>query len=67
MVTANESIRGGNRIPLKKTVDGAVADCPGVKRVFVAQRTSAVVPMGSIDISLDKVTLAVQLLLVILV
>ena len=56
MITADQGIRGGKAIELKKMVDEAVAQCPCVKRVFVYQRTGAGVPMGPKDIVLDKVT-----------
>ena len=56
MITSNEGVRGGKVIPLKKTVDEAVEKCPNVKRVFVARRTDANVPMKSgRDIPLDEV------------
>ena len=56
MITADEGIRGGKRIPLKKTVDEAVSQCPEVETVFVAQRTGANVPMHSgRDIYLEEV------------
>ncbi|MBK9576490.1 MAG: acetate--CoA ligase [Fibrobacterota bacterium] len=42
--TADEGMRGGKRIPLKKTVDEAVSQCPSVKHVVVAERTGAQVP-----------------------
>ena len=38
-------MRGGKIIPLKRTVDAAVSNCPCVKRVLVATRTGADVPM----------------------
>jgi hypothetical protein len=38
VITADEGIRGGKTIPLKKTVDEAVALCPSVKKVFVFKR-----------------------------
>ncbi len=56
MVTTDEGVRGGKRIPLKKTVDEAVSQCPNVSTVFVAQRTGADVPMHpERDIFLDRV------------
>lgn len=39
--TADEGVRGGKRIPLKKTVNEAVAQCPTVRHVIVAERTGA--------------------------
>lgn len=57
MITADQGLRGGKIIGLKKTVDAAVQKCPSVKRVFVYQRTGADVPMGKLDIPLEKVRL----------
>ncbi|KAL8590860.1 Acetyl-coenzyme A synthetase 2-like, mitochondrial [Nucella lapillus] len=54
VVTADQGIRGGRLIQLKEAVDAAVAQCPGIKRVFVYQRTGADVRMGPKDISLEK-------------
>jgi acetyl-CoA synthetase len=45
VVTANEGLRGGKRIPLKKTVDDAVAGLAVVEKVLVARRTEVEVPM----------------------
>ncbi|XP_061183415.1 acetyl-coenzyme A synthetase 2-like, mitochondrial [Saccostrea echinata] len=52
VITADEGVRGGRSIPLKKTVDEAVSQCPSVKRVFVYQRTGNG-SMGKNDFSLD--------------
>ncbi len=42
VVTANEGVRAGKKIPLRKTVAQALADnqCPSVKNVFVMERTT---------------------------
>ena len=45
VVTADEGLRGGKRVPLKENVDEALADCPSVKRVIVVRRTGAPVSM----------------------
>ena len=44
VITADEGLRGGRRIPLKRTVDEAVMACPTVRTVFVVRRTGARVP-----------------------
>jgi acetyl-CoA synthetase len=47
VITADEGLRGGKRVPLKQNVDGALSiegtDC--VKHVLVVRRTGAPVPM----------------------
>jgi len=45
VVTADEGVRGGRRIPLKANVDAALAGCPSVEAVIVVARTGAAVPM----------------------
>jgi len=45
VITADEGIRGGKRIPLKLNVDAALAHCPGVEKVLVVTRTGASVPL----------------------
>jgi len=45
VVTADEGVRGGKKIPLKRNVDAAVAQCPCVKSVIVVERTGADVRM----------------------
>ncbi|HIC79458.1 MAG TPA: acetate--CoA ligase, partial [Kiloniellaceae bacterium] len=39
VITADEGLRGGRKIPLKKNTDAALASCPDVKTVFVVKRT----------------------------
>ena len=39
VITADEGIRGGKRIPLKAFTDVAVAKCPSVEKVLVVRRT----------------------------
>ncbi|MCC6464226.1 MAG: acetate--CoA ligase [Planctomycetes bacterium] len=45
VVTANEGLRGGRKIPLKHTVDKAVDGLSLVQTVLVARRTPVEVPM----------------------
>ncbi|GAB1609719.1 acetyl-coenzyme A synthetase 2-like, mitochondrial isoform X1 [Argonauta hians] len=54
VITADQGIRGGKTIELKRIVDSAVKKCPSVKQVFVYKRTGGNVPMGKIDIPLEK-------------
>ncbi|TDI33547.1 MAG: acetate--CoA ligase [Acidobacteria bacterium] len=55
VVTANEGMRGGRAIPLKKIVDEAVSGLDFVDTVLVARRTEADVPMSdSRDIWLEE-------------
>lgn len=55
VITADQGVRGGKIIELKKLVDEAVKISPCVKRVLVYQRTGAEVPMGKLDMYIDKV------------
>jgi len=45
VITADEGVRGGKRIPLKANVDAALEQTPGVERVLVVARTGASVAM----------------------
>jgi acetyl-CoA synthetase len=38
VITADQSVRGGKRVPLKTNADKAVSQCPNVKSVIVVQR-----------------------------
>jgi len=44
VITADEGVRGGRRIPLKANTDEAVKKCPTVETVFVVRRTG-----GNVD------------------
>ncbi len=44
VITADEGLRGGKRVPLKLNTDEAVKKCPGVNKVIVVRHTGADVP-----------------------
>ncbi|HEX2890894.1 acetate--CoA ligase [Vineibacter terrae] len=44
VITADEGLRGGRKVPLKANADAALKKCPGVKTVIVVKRTG-----GAID------------------
>jgi len=44
LITADEGLRGGRKVPLKRNADTAVRQCPDVKTVIVVKRTG-----GDID------------------
>jgi len=39
LITADEGLRGGRKVPLKRNADTALRQCPDVKTVFVVKRT----------------------------
>jgi len=43
VITADEGVRAGRKIPLKANVDEALASCPDVKAVLVTRRTGGTV------------------------
>ncbi|MGB1896653.1 MAG: acetate--CoA ligase [Parvibaculales bacterium] len=45
VITADEGVRGGKKIPLKANTDAALAQCPDVTSVIVVERTGAGVAM----------------------
>jgi acetyl-CoA synthetase len=44
LITADEGVRGGKAVPLKRNADEAVADSPTVERIIVVMRTGGAVP-----------------------
>jgi acetyl-CoA synthetase len=45
VITADEGLRGGKKVPLKANVDAAVSHCPSVETVVVVTRTGGAVAM----------------------
>ena len=45
VLTSDEGLRGGKKVPLKANVDEALKQCPGVDSVIVLRHTGADVPM----------------------
>ncbi|MDA9901856.1 acetate--CoA ligase [Gammaproteobacteria bacterium] len=61
VVTADEGLRGGRRIPLKANVDAALEYCPNVHSVFVVRRTDADVSwLDNRDVWYHEATAAVS-------
>ena len=57
VITADEGMRGGRSVPLKKNVDEAVSKCSVVKNVLVVTRTSAKIPWNdALDVCYSKVS-----------
>jgi acetyl-CoA synthetase len=46
IVTADEGLRGGKKVPLKANVDEALGYCTSVRKVIVLKRTGAPIPMA---------------------
>ena len=44
LITADEAVRGGMRIPLKANADAAAADCPSLRRMVVVRHTGGEAP-----------------------
>ena len=44
VITADEGVRGGKAVPLKKNTEQALADCPNVHTVVTVRRTGGDVP-----------------------
>jgi len=57
IITADEGIRGGKTIPLKKITDEALINCPNVKKCIVIKRTGNEINwVADRDVWYDKLT-----------
>ena len=57
IITADEGVRGGKIIPLKKITDEALENCPNIKKCIVVKRTGNDVNwIEGRDVSYDKIT-----------
>ena len=45
VLTTDGAVRGNKEIPMKETVDDAIANCPSIKKVIVKRRTNTPVSM----------------------
>src|SRR5437588_603310 len=43
VITADEGLRGGRKVPLKANADAALKSCPSVKKVLVVRRTGGAI------------------------
>ena len=57
IITADEGVRGGKTIPLKKITDEALTQCPNIKKCVVVKRTGGEVNwVEGRDVSYDEIT-----------
>jgi acetyl-CoA synthetase len=55
VITADEGLRGGRKVPLKANTDAALTKCEGVEKVIVVRRTGGNVPwVPGRDLWLDE-------------
>jgi acetyl-CoA synthetase len=47
IITADEGLRGGRKIPLKRNVDEALLRCPSIKTCIVVRRTGGEIPWSA--------------------
>jgi len=56
IITANEGLRGGKKVPLKNNVDSAVEQCPNVHTVIVVKNTDTAININpEIDVAYSDV------------
>jgi acetyl-CoA synthetase len=56
IITANEGLRGGKKVPLKNNVDSAVEQCPNVHTVIVVKNTDTAININpEIDVAYSEV------------
>ena len=62
VLTADQGVRGGKTLELKRTVDKAVEGLAFVRHVFVTKRTGGSVPHTPKDVCLEEVSLGLNML-----
>ena len=60
VITADQGVRGGKKIPLKDNVDKAVNDCPNVHTVCVVKHTAADIHWQAHDVWYHELTTSVD-------
>ena len=55
VITANQSVRAGKVIELKKTVETALTKCTSVKQTFIMKRTDANITLTDGEVLMDEV------------
>jgi acetyl-CoA synthetase len=56
IITANEGLRGGKKVPLKNNVDSAVEQCPNIHTVIVVKNTDTAININpEIDVAYSEV------------
>lgn len=60
VITADQGVRGGKKIPLKDNVDKAVSDCPNVHTVCVVKHTAADIHWQAHDVWYHALTTSVD-------
>ncbi|MDG2473561.1 MAG: acetate--CoA ligase [Pseudomonadales bacterium] len=60
VITADQGVRGGKKIPLKNNVDKAVNDCPNIHTVCVVKHTAADIHWQAHDVWYHELTTSVD-------
>lgn len=61
VITADEGLRGGKKVPLKANTDAALLQCPDVHTVIVLKRTGGNIACSATDARMDTITTAISI------